>query len=216
MPDRVLSIQGVKRLPYYLKYLKELQQNGVQHVPAAAIAESLDIYEVQVRKDLAAISRRPGKPRVGFTVDALIEDMEHFLGYDNPNTAVLVGAGHLGQALLSYGEFARYGLQIKAAFDVSPNLIGQKIHDVEVYSMDQLTQLCKEQNIEIGIITTPMEHAQEVCDKLVAGGVKAVWNFAHIYLHVPKHVVVQNEDMAVSFALLSNHLASQTPEISVE
>lgn len=216
MPDRVLSIQGVKRLPYYLKYLKELQQNGVQYVPAAAIAESLDIYEVQVRKDLAAISRRPGKPRVGFTVDALIEDMEHFLGYDNPNTAVLVGAGHLGQALLSYGEFAHYGLKIKAAFDVSPDLIGQKIHDVEVYPMDQLTQLCKEQNIEIGIITTPMEYAQEVCDKLVAGGVKAVWNFAHIYLHVPKNVVVQNEDMAVSFALLSNHLASQTPEISVE
>ena len=67
-----------------------------------------------------------------------------------------------------------------------------------------------------GIITTPMEYAQEVCDKLVEGGVKAVWNFAHIYLHVPKNVVVQNEDMAVSFALLSNHLASQTPEISVE
>ena len=216
MPDRVLSIQGVKRLPYYLKYLKELQQNGVQHVPAAAIAESLDIYEVQVRKDLAAISRRPGKPRVGFTVDALIEDMEHFLGYDNPNTAVLVGAGHLGQALMSYSEFERYGLQIEAAFDVSPDLIGKSIHGIEVYPLDQLESICKEKNIEIGIITTPMEHAQGVCDKLVAGGVKAVWNFAHIYLHVPKNVVVQNEDMAVSFALLSNHLANKTGEIPLE
>ena len=216
MADRVLSIQGVKRLPYYLKYLKELQKNGVLHVPAAAIAESLDIYEVQVRMDLAAISRQPGKPRVGFTVNALIEDMEHFLGYDNPNTAVLVGAGHLGQALMSYSEFERYGLQIEAAFDVSPDLIGKSIHGIEVYPLDQLESICKEKNIEIGIITTPMEHAQGVCDKLVAGGVKAVWNFAHIYLHVPKNVVVQNEDMAVSFALLSNHLANKTGEIPLE
>ena len=216
MADRVLSIQGVKRLPYYLKYLKELQKNGVLHVPAAAIAESLDIYEVHVRKDLAAISRQPGKPRVGFTVNALIEDMEHFLGYDNPNTAVLVGAGHLGQALMSYSEFERYGLQIEAAFDVSPDLIGKSIHGIEVYPLDQLESICKEKNIEIGIITTPMEHAQGVCDKLVAGGVKAVWNFAHIYLHVPKNVVVQNEDMAVSFALLSNHLANKTGEIPLE
>ena len=216
MADRVLSIQGVKRLPYYLKYLKELQKNGVLHVPAAAIAESLDIYEVQVRKDLAAISRQPGKPRVGFTVNALIEDMEHFLCYDNPNTAVLVGAGHLGQALMSYSEFERYGLQIVAAFDVSPDLIGKSIHGIEVYPLDQLESICKEKNIEIGIITTPMEHAQGVCDKLVAGGVKAVWNFAHIYLHVPKNVVVQNEDMAVSFALLSNHLANKTGEIPLE
>lgn len=216
MQERVLSIQGVKRLPYYLKFLKELKEKGVAHVPAAAIAESLDIYEVQVRKDLAAISRQPGKPRVGFVVNALIEDMEHFLGYDNPNTAVLVGAGHLGQALMSYSEFEHYGLRIEAAFDVSPDLIGHCIHGIKVHPMEELTDLCREKNIEIGIITTPMEHAQGVCDKLVAGGVKAVWNFAHTYLHVPKGVVVQNEDMAVSFALLSNHLANHMGEIPVE
>lgn len=216
MQERVLSIQGIKRLPYYLKFLKELQANGVTYVPAAAIADSLNIYEVQVRKDLAAISRQPGKPRVGFTVNALIEDMEHFLGYDNPNTAVLVGAGHLGQALMSYSEFERYGLQIEAAFDVSPDLIGHCIHGIKVHPMEELVALCREKHIEIGIITTPMEHAQEVCDKLVEGGVKAVWNFAHIYLHVPENVVVQNEDMAVSFALLSNHLASNGTEIPVE
>lgn len=216
MQERVLSIQGVKRLPYYLKFLKELKEKGVAHVPAAAIAESLDIYEVQVRKDLAAISRQPGKPRVGFVVNALIEDMEHFLGYDNPNTAVLVGAGHLGQALMSYSEFEHYGLRIEAAFDVSPDLIGHCIHGIKVHPMEELTDLCREKSIEIGIITTPMEHAQGVCDKLVAGGVKAVWNFAHTYLHVPKGVVVQNEDMAVSFALLSNHLANHMGEIPLE
>lgn len=216
MQDRVLSIQGIKRLPYYLKFLKELKENGVTYVPAAAIAESLNIYEVQVRKDLAAISRQPGKPRVGFTVNALIEDMEHFLGYDNTNTAVLVGAGHLGQALMSYSEFAHYGLEIAAAFDVSPDLIGHCIHGIKVHPMEELAAVCREKHIEIGIITTPMECAQEVCDKLVEGGVKAVWNFAHTYLHVPSGILVQNEDMAVSFALLSNHLASQMEEIPLE
>ena len=114
----VLSVQGVKRLPYYLKFLKELQANGTAYVAAGAIAESLNIYEVQVRKDLAAVSSQPGKPRVGFSVDSLIADIEHFLGYDCAHTAALVGVGHLGKALMSYTGFADYGLDIAAAFDI--------------------------------------------------------------------------------------------------
>ena len=113
---RVLSVQGVRRLPYYLKFLKEMQAKGTAFVPAISIADSLGIYEVQVRKDLAAVSSSPGKPRVGFSVDGLIADIEHFLGYDNANLAALVGAGNLGKALLSYGGFAEYGLDIAAAF----------------------------------------------------------------------------------------------------
>lgn len=215
--ERVLSIQGIKRLPYYLKFLKELKLKGDTYVPAAAIANSLHIYEVQVRKDLAAVSSQPGKPRVGFTVDALIEDIEHFLGYDDINTAVLVGVGHLGQALMSYGEFARYGLKIEAAFDVSPALIGQSIHGIEVHHMNDMPNVfSKHTAIDIGIITTPVSCAQEVCNQLVACGVKAIWNFAHVYLNVPEGIVVQNEDMAVSFALLSNQLANGGKEIPAD
>ena len=122
---RVLSVQGVKRLPYYLKLLKELQAEGTLYVPAAAIAESLGVYEVQVRKDLAAVSSQPGKPRVGFSVGGLIADIEHFLGYDSANVAALVGVGHLGQALMSYGGFEDYGLDIAAAFDRNSELVGK-------------------------------------------------------------------------------------------
>lgn len=214
--DRVLSIQGIKRLPYYLNLLKELQAQGKTSVAAAAIADSLKIYEVQVRKDLAAVSSQPGKPRVGFTVNALIEDIEHFLGYDHVNTAVLVGAGHLGQALMSYGEFNHYGLKIAAAFDVSADLIGHCIHGIKVHPMEDMQSLCQQKKIDIGIITTPVACAQEVCDQLVKCGVKAIWNFAHVYLRVPKGIIVQNEDMAVSFALLSNHLAHADQEIPAE
>jgi len=204
---RILSVQGVKRLPYYLKFLKELQEEGTLFVPAAAIAESLGIYEVQVRKDLAAVSSKPGKPRVGFSVSGLITDIEHFLGYDCANMAALVGVGHLGNALMSYSGFADYGLDIAAAFDASPELVGQRIHGREVYAMDRLAEICQQKKIPIGIITTPAEYAQQVCDQLVAAGIRAIWNFAHVHLHVPEGVLVQNEDMAVSFALLSNRLA---------
>jgi len=214
--DRVLSIQGIKRLPYYLKYLKELDAKDVKYVPASSIADSLSIYEVQVRKDLAAVSKQPGKPRVGFTVSTLIEDIEHFLGYDHVNTAVLVGAGHLGQALMSYGEFAHYGLKITAAFDISDDLIGHCIHGIKVLPLSELKNVCQNQNIDLGIITTPVSCAQEVCNQLVACGVKGIWNFAHVYLHVPKGVLVQNEDMAVSFALLSNLLAHKGEEIPAD
>ena len=203
----VLSVQGIKRLPYYLKYLKELQQSGVEYVPAGEIAESLNIYEVQVRKDLAAVSSQPGKPRVGFSVDSLIADIEHFLGYDCAHTAALVGVGHLGKALLSYGGFADYGLDIAAAFDTDPTLSGQCIHGCEVFPMKRLGEICRQKKLLIGIITTPADQAQEVCDALVKAGIRAIWNFAHVHLHVPKDVMVQNEDMAVSFALLSSKLA---------
>ena len=210
--DRALSVQGVKRLPYYLKYLKELRQAGVLYVPAAAIAQSLGIYEVQVRKDLAAVSSQPGKPRVGFSVGGLIADIEHFLGYDSANVAALVGVGHLGQALMSYGGFEDYGLDIAAAFDRNSELVGQKIHNCEVFPMERLGEICAARKIPIGIITTPADQAQAVCDQLVAAGIKAVWNFAHVHLKVPEGVLVQNEDMAVSFALLSNRLAQSMQE----
>ena len=203
----VLSVQGVKRLPYYLKFLKELQANGTAYVAAGAIAESLNIYEVQVRKDLAAVSSQPGKPRVGFSVDSLIADIEHFLGYDCAHTAALVGVGHLGKALMSYTGFADYGLDIAAAFDCDPAVIGREIHGCPVFPMERLEEICRERKLLIGIITTPASQAQTVCDALVRAGVRAVWNFAHVHLHVPEGVMVQNEDMAVSFALLSSRLA---------
>ena len=211
-----LSMQGVRRLPYYLKYLKDLQGEGIQHVPAAAIAGSLGIYEVQVRKDLAAVSSHPGKPRVGFSVDGLIADIEHFLGYDSANTAALVGVGHLGTALISYGGFADYGLDIAAAFDRDPERIGCCVHGCEVYPMEKLGAICAEKRLMIGIIATPAEEAQRVCDQLVAAGVRAIWNFAHVKLRVPEGVLVQNEDMAVSFALLSSRLAQALRDAKTE
>ena len=205
--EKEISRATLKRLPTYLAYLKGMPESSGINISATALAAGLHMGEVQVRKDLAAVSSQPGKPRVGFCVHGLIEDIQHFLGYDNANVAVLVGAGHLGQALLSYGEFAHYGLKIAAAFDNNPDLQGSSIHGCPVYGMDMLPIVCQQNNIPIGIITTPAQYAQDVCDQLVAAGCKAIWNFAHVHLYVPEGTLVQNEDMAVSFALLSNRLA---------
>jgi redox-sensing transcriptional repressor len=193
-------------MPYYLQYLKKLQDNGVVVVSAPAVAEALRLNEVQVRKDFAAVSSIQGKPKSGFPVSGLISDMERFLGYHNVEQAVLVGAGYLGRALLSYKGFEQYGLDIVMAFDSDEALAGQQICGKHILSPAQLSEMCRRMNIHIGIIAVPAGQAQIACDQLVAGGVLAIWNFAPVHLLAPDHILVQNENMAASLAVLSKHL----------
>ncbi|MDR1966929.1 MAG: redox-sensing transcriptional repressor Rex [Synergistaceae bacterium] len=201
-----LSQQAIRRMPYYLKYLKNLDRERNKYISASAIAASLSFYEVLVRKDLAVVSSVSGKPRVGFAVEELITDIEHYLGYDCVDSAVLVGVGHLGQALLCYRGFEDYGLDIAAAFDIDKSLVGREINGKEVFHVEKLANLCPRLNVRIGIITVPAPAAQEVCDALVEGGVMAIWNFAPTQLKIPDKVLVQNENMAESLAILTKHL----------
>ena len=119
---------------------------------------------------------------------------------------VIVGAGKLGQALLAYRGFPQYGLNILAGFDDDPALSGKEIAGKKILPMEKLPDLCHRVGVHIGIITVPGEHAQRVCDQLIESGIQAVWNFANAHLQVPEGILVQNENMAVSLALLSNHL----------
>lgn len=203
-----ISKQALQRLPYYLNYLKALQSDSVQNISAAAIAKDLNLNEVQVRKDLAAVSENGGKPRIGFDMAELIRSIENYLGYKNVDDAVLVGAGQLGRALLSYKGFEDYGVKIVAAFDSDEGLTGAEVCGKCILSMDRLNDLCRRINVHIGIITVPAESAQEVCDMLIESGILAVWNFAPVHLKVPDHILVQNENMAASLAVLSKHLSN--------
>jgi len=205
-PYVAISRQALHRMPYYLQYLKKLQKESVEVVAAPAIAESLNLNEVQVRKDFAAVSTAKGKPKSGFPVNELIGNMENLLGYHDVDSAVLVGAGSLGNALLSYKGFGSYGLDIIAAFDSDDDIIGKEICGKKVLPVDKLSEMCRRLNIHIGIIAVPESQAQTVCDQLVAGGVLAIWNFAPVHLSVPKNILVQNENMAASLAILSKHL----------
>ncbi|MDR1643861.1 MAG: redox-sensing transcriptional repressor Rex [Clostridiales bacterium] len=205
MQDRApMSIQLFHRLISYLRHMKQLPPTQ-ETVSSTTIATALGINDVQVRKDLALVSDK-GRPKIGYALKDLIVDTERFLWTDSCRDAFIVGAGNLGKALVSYKNFAQYGIKIVAAFDCNPSLIGTKIGDVQVVDSKKLANLCERMNIHIGVITVPAEAAQETCDELVKGGVRAIWNFAPVNLQAPDHVVVRNEDMAASLAMLARML----------
>ena len=210
MEKKELSKAVLKRLPGYLNYLKTLTDENAPYISATALANALGMGEVQVRKDLAAVSSG-GKPKVGYHRESLIDDIEQFLGYDNTHNAVLIGAGKLGLALLGYNGFDAYGLQILAAFDAKPSAERSGTGKC-IYTMDHLESFCRANKVRMGIITVPAAHAQQVCDEMIAAGIKAIWNFAPTHLEVPENILVQNENMATSLAVLSMHLQAQMKE----
>ena len=152
-----------------------------------------------------------GRPKIGYLRESLIEDISQFLGYDNTTDAILVGAGKLGQALLGYSGFEAYGLNILAAFDADPAL-EQTVDGKPILRMDKLESFCRSHMVLMAIITVPAKYAQQVCDRLIQCGIKAVWNFAPTHLDVPENILVQNENMATSLAVLSMHLQAQMKE----
>lgn len=204
MERKEISKAVLKRLPGYLSYLRSIPEGSSPYISATALANALGMGEVQVRKDLAMVSDG-GRPKIGYLRESLMEDISQFLGYDNTTGAILVGAGKLGQALLGYSGFSAYGLNILAAFDAKP------VCDVSdegrpIYHMDKMESFCRTNKVLMGIITVPAEYAQQVCDQMIKCGIKAIWNFAPTHLDVPANILVQNENMATSLAVLSMHL----------
>ncbi len=206
MQRKEISKAVLKRLPGYLSYLKSIPEDSSPYISATGLANALGMGEVQVRKDLAMVSNG-GRPKIGYLRESLIEDISQFLGYDNTTDAILVGAGKLGQALLGYSGFAAYGLNILAAFDVVPD--ADMVECKKIYPMDQLESFCRQNKVLMGIVTVPAKNAQEVCDRLIQNGIKAIWNFAPTHLDVPGGILVQNENMATSLAVLSMHLQAR-------
>ena len=204
-----ISKATLGRIPMYLHYLDSLP-GEVVNISAAKVARELGFGEVQVRKDLAMVSDG-GRPKIGYQREALINDIEQFLGYDNTTDAVLIGAGKLGQALMGYKGFDEYGLNILAAFDAHPKQ-SKTEEGKPIYPISKLTQFCRSHKVLMGIITVPAEGAQEVADLLIEGGIKAIWTFAPAHLDVPTGILVQYENMATSLAVLSVHLQAQIKE----
>ena len=152
-----------------------------------------------------------GRPKIGYLRESLVDDIEQFLGYDNTTDAVLVGAGNLGRALMDYKGFEEFGLNIVAAFDANP--VAERTEGGKpIYPVEKLASFCRSHKILMGIITVPAENAQAVAYQLVAGGIKAIWNFAATYLDVPSNILIQTENMATSLAVLSVHLQAQIKE----
>ena len=192
------------RIPVYIQYLKDLPDDGVTTISATKIARGLSLGEVQVRKDLALISGQ-GKPKIGYERIKLMHDLEYHLGYENLTNAVLVGAGKIGRALLDYDGFEEFGIRILAGFDCNDTVL-EISNNKSVLPIKEIKKYCADHDVRIGIITVGQGSAQEVCDRLIACGIKAIWNFAPCTLSVPDDVILKQENLALSLAHLNSQL----------
>lgn len=192
------------RLPQYLEYLKNLSESQ-RTISATAIAKGLSLGDVQVRKDLAAVSGA-GKPKIGYERDKLIGDLERHLGYEKLTNAVLVGAGKLGRALLDYDGFEGFGVRIVAGFDCNERIIRTDNSSKSILPIGDLGAYCKENGIKLGIITVGQGSAQDVCNRMVESGIEAIWNFAPCALKIPDGVLLKQENLALSLAYLNSQL----------
>lgn len=205
--DIVLSEAALRRLPHYYCYLEEVAKEGEEYISSSTIAQNMHLSAIQVRKDLANVSTEAGKPRKGFVVKVLLQDIGNVLGYNNHSDAVLVGAGQLGKTLLSYDGFGNYGLHIIAAFDSNQILWNTKVNGKTIFPLEKLSHMIERLHVQMAILTVPKECAQSVCDTLIQAGIKGIWNFAPVALKIPKGIVLKNENLAASLAYVSQHLS---------
>lgn len=197
-----ISLSTFQRLPIYLNYLKSLKE--VEYISSKQIANVLMYGEVQVRKDLASVCDS-GKPKIGHKVCDLIVALERVLGCNNGTKAIIVGVGKLGQTLLGYKGFSDYGLAIVAGFDERKDIISSS-PEIPVFHVSQLANFIKGSDVSLAILTTPASVAQEVADILMDNGIKGIWNFAPKRLVAKEGVVIKDENLAASLAMLSGQI----------
>ena len=202
--DKELPLISLQRMPVYLNYLKGMPA-GTRFVSSGFIAEALGLGEVLVRKDLAFTSA-VGRPRVGYSVEELIAAIEEFLCYNGKRNAVIVGYGALGKAILGYGGFDYYGIDIVAAFDSDSSKLGVSSSGKPVYGIEEARTEIPRLGAKLAIICVPAQSAQEVADMLIESGVKAVLNFAPVSLKTPEGVEVRQIDVAANLAILSSSI----------
>ena len=195
----------LRRLPWYLSNIKLMKDKGEQYVSSTQISKEINIDASQIAKDLSYVNIS-GRTRVGYNIDALIEVLESFLGFTNMHKAFLFGVGSLGAALLRDSGLHHFGLEIVAAFDVNPELVGKDLNGIPIFHSDDFEAKIKEYDVNIGVLTVPINIAQEITDKMVDGGIKAVWNFTPFRIRVPENIVVQNTSLYAHLAVMFNRL----------
>ena len=196
-----ISMAVIKRLPKYHRYLNELMKNDVDRISSKELGEKIGFTASQIRQDLNCFGDF-GQQGYGYNVRELYNQISSILGLSQKYNTVIVGAGNIGQAIANYSRFSELGLSIEAIFDANPKLIGMKIRDVEIRDIDTLNSYLENSNVNIGIICVPRINAQKVCDLLVKGGIKGIWNFAPVDLVVPNDVKVENVHLSESLLTL--------------
>ncbi|MCP9610785.1 redox-sensing transcriptional repressor Rex [Coprobacter tertius] len=196
---------SLRRLPWYLAYVKLLKDKGDEYVSSTQISKEINVDASQIAKDLSFLNIS-GKTRVGYEVNSLVEVLEDFLGFTDVHKACIFGVGSLGAALLQDSGLAQYGMNVIAGFDVKKELVGTQINGIPVYHISEFEKMQKILGVNIGILTVPVERAQEATENMIAGGIKAIWNFTPFRIRVPKHIVVQNTSIYAHLAVMFNRL----------
>jgi len=199
----------IARLPRYLRSFAEFNQQKKLVISSKELAAVSSINPAQVRKDLAYFGQF-GQRGVGYDVNTLDSKMREILGLHKVWKLALIGAGHLGTALLQYGGFSKAGFRVEAAFDVDPSKVGWELEGVRIWATPAIRQVVREKKIEIGIIAVPASQAQRVADELVDAGIRAILNFAPCVLSVPKSVLVRGVDLASELEHLTYFLEKST------
>ena len=193
---------AVYRLSFYLRQLESFRRGDRHTISSKQLGEALGYSDAQVRKDLAYFGQF-GHPGIGYRVDDLIQQLKKILGTDKIWNVLLVGAGNLGRALLSYKGFVRKGFRMVAIFDTDANKVGRKIGELQIRSDQDIATVVTELQIRVAMLAVPVEAAQSVADQLVGAGIKGILNFAPVALNVPADVVVQSVDLALQLEQLS-------------
>lgn len=195
----------LRRLPWYLAYAQLVRQTGGVYLSSTQIATNIAVDASKVAKDLSYV-KITGRTRVGYDVNELIEVLEEFLGFTKSHKAFLFGVGSLGGALMHDNGLNHFGLEIVAGFDVKYELSGTSINRIPIHHVDRFRELQKQTAINIGILTVPVDKAQETANMLIEGGIQAIWNFTPFRIRVPENIIVQNTSIYAHLAVMFNRL----------
>ena len=201
----ILPEPTLRRLPWYLAYVKLLDAQHIEHVSSTQIAKKINVDASQIAKDLSFLNIK-GKTRIGYEVHQLVKELTDFLGFKHRHNAFMIGTGSLGAALMHDVGLVQYGLNIVAGFDVKPELVGSHIQGIPVFDIAELAERQRAFGVTIAVLAVPVEHAQQVTDVIVASGIKAIWNFTPYRIKVPAGIVLQNTSIYAHLAVMYNRI----------
>lgn len=201
----ILPEPTIRRLPWYLSYVRMLDNLHVEYVSSTQISKELNVQSSQIAKDLSFLNIR-GKTRIGYEVRSLVTELEDFLGFNRHHDAVVIGTGSLGTALMQDHGLEHYGLNIVAGFDVRKEVIGQRMGGILVHDIKDLAAWQREHGVSIAILTVPVERAQATADLVIASGMTAIWNFTPYRIKAPDDVVIANTSIYAHLAIIYNRM----------
>ncbi|NLP13332.1 MAG: redox-sensing transcriptional repressor Rex [Clostridium sp.] len=206
--DKKISIAVIKRLPRYYRYLSDLLKLGITRISSRELSSRMGITASQIRQDLNCFGGF-GQQGYGYNVEYLYQEIGKILGVDEMFNVIIIGAGNMGQALANYSNFEKRGFKLIGIFDVSTDLIGKKIRNIEIMSMDDIEGFIGDNEVDIAMLCVPYEYTPTVADKIARLGVKGLWNFSPMDLRIPYDVIVENVHLSDSLMVLGYKLTEK-------